>query len=299
MAQEATQLEAMQLEAQLEATQLEATQLAEAAEELFDGRQPEEEEKEGLTEAEQQIYDTIPDLYSTNWEEEEDKTEPTCRGGRESLGGSCFNCGARQENCASPTCHKCGTCQDMQEESEEEEEEEDEDAIPCGEAPWHTPDNGLSPVPEAPMSDSSGAPPPGLVDSTRSSRADAGMQGGQPSPVDSSSSEEDGGRKGSKNPDGKGKYKGGRISDGKGKDNPQDSDGKDKVRGKGKGKSKDDGPLAGGERESDAAGPHDLHELELVCHLLLAQMEEPAAEPGVGVPPPAPPGVADPPRRRT
>ena len=40
----------------------------------------EEEAGEGLTEAEQQIYDTIPDLYSTNWKEEEDKTEPTVHG---------------------------------------------------------------------------------------------------------------------------------------------------------------------------------------------------------------------------
>ena len=204
------------------------------------------------------------------------------------------------------------------------------------EAPWHTPDNGPSPVPEAPMSDSSGAPPPGLVDSTRSSRADAGMQGGQPSPVDSSSSEEDGGRKGSKNPDGKRKYKGGRISDGKSKD--EDSDGKDTVRGKGKGKSKDktrargggerdsDGPLAGGERESDARlavgggrggggptrarvkappvglappRPGSHHTVKAPPPMGPVPREEPAAEPGVGVPPPAPPGVADPPRRRT
>ena len=173
--------------------------------------------------------------------------------------------------------------------------------IPCGEAPWPTPDNGPSPVPEAPMSDSSGTPPPGLVDSSSSSGADAGMQGGQPSPVDSSSSEEDGGRKGSKNPDGKGKYKGGRISDGKGKDNPQDSDGKDMVRGKGKGKSKDDGPLARPAQismSSTMSWPSPA-QLELFRALALAHMEEPAAEPGVGVPPPAPPGVADPPRRRT
>ena len=62
------------------------------------------------------------------------------------------------------------------------------------------------------MSDSSGTSPPGLVSaSPSSSGADSGLQGGQPSPVDSSSSEEDGGRKGSKDPDGKG----GRISDGK------------------------------------------------------------------------------------
>ena len=58
--------------------------------------------------------------------------------------------------------------------------------IPCGEAPWPTPDDGPSPVPDAPMSDSSGAPPPGLVD-TSSTGADAGLPGGQPSPVDSSS----------------------------------------------------------------------------------------------------------------
>ena len=57
------------------------------------------------------------------------------------------------------------------------------------------------------MSDSSGISPPGLVSaSPSSSGADAGLQGGQPSSVDSSSSEEDDGRKGSKDPDGKGKY---------------------------------------------------------------------------------------------
>ena len=184
------------------------------------------------------------------------------------------------------------------------------------------------------MSDLSGTSPPGLVSaSPSSSGADSGLQGGQPSPVDSSSSKEDGGRKGSKDPDGKGKYKGGRISDGKSKDayNPQGPDGNDTVRGKGQGKSKDktrargggernsDGPLARGERESDAplavggcggggrtrarvkAPPVGLappcpgsHPTVKAPPPMGPPRKGPAAEPGVVVPPPAPPGVADP-----
>ena len=113
MAQEATQLEATQLEAQLDATQLEATQLAEAAEKLCDGRQPDSEDEE---------------------EEEAAKRARTAWSlPNESLGGSCFNCGARQENCASPTCYTCGTRQDVEDDSEEEEDEDEENEEATGE----------------------------------------------------------------------------------------------------------------------------------------------------------------------
>ena len=99
----------------LSATQLEATQLAEAAE-LCDGLQPDSEEEE---------------------EEEEEEAAKRARTAwslpNESLGGSCFNCGARQENCASPTCYKCGTRQDVEDESEEEEDEDEENEEATGE----------------------------------------------------------------------------------------------------------------------------------------------------------------------
>ena len=117
IAKEATQLEATPLEAQLDATQLEATQLAEAADNLCDGRQPDSED-----EVEKEEEEGAAKRARTAW------SLPN-----ESMGGSCFNCGARQENCASPTCYKCGTHQDVEDESEEEEDEDEENEEATGE----------------------------------------------------------------------------------------------------------------------------------------------------------------------
>ena len=120
--------------------------------------------------------------------------------------------------------------------------------------------------------------------------------------------------------------------------NPQDPAGNDTVRGKGQGKSKDQTKArGGGERhfavEGCGGGGHTSDHIRTILGaqglrgirarvkappaelapprpgshptvkapppMGLVPREEPAAEPGVVVPPPAPPGVADPPRRRT
>ena len=101
-----------------EATQLEGEEEEEgssAGTRLVDGRQPgseeeEEEEEDGEEEAEKE-------------EVEEDHK----------IRGSCFNCGAGQENCASPTSNTCGTRQDVEDESEEEEDEDEENEEATGE----------------------------------------------------------------------------------------------------------------------------------------------------------------------